>query len=69
MKATAGMPADELKQEMLERKLRAFDMAWQMRDLTAAELSIRGHKHPYEVILFAGKMNEARMKDWEKNNK
>ena len=69
MKATKGMPAEELRAEMQERKLAAFDRAWQMRDLTAEELSIRGIKHPYDTILFAGKMNEARMKDWEKNNK
>jgi hypothetical protein len=68
MKDIRELSKDELREEIKERKIKAFDQAWSMRDWDAKLLSAGGWKHWSDPIMFAGKMNEARMKDWERNH-
>lgn len=68
MKPTREMSADDLIAEMEQRKIKAFDSAWRIRDWNEEQLSCAGFKHWSDPIMFAGKMNDARMKDWEKDH-
>lgn len=65
---TKGMTAAELLDEMEKRKILAFDKAMMLSKLEAKAMSYFGFEHPFDLITYAATMNEARMKDWERNN-
>lgn len=68
MQSTKNMPEADLRAEITERKLRAFDQAVMMESWPPELLAKAGYKHWSEPISHAQKVNLARLAEWEKNN-
>lgn len=68
MKPTKDMSIEELREELRQRKLAAFEQYAMLRKETPEFLAKCGMKHAADALDFAIKMNEARLKDWERNN-
>jgi len=66
MRDVKGMSANDMLTEIENRKVEAFDMFLIVNKWTTQQLSLSGYSKATDVLNFAHKMNEARMKEWEK---